>query len=272
MRVLSYFSFVFVLLLVTIGTQAQSQPSATKDSQGVLILQQALTTAGGAGAISAIKDYTGSGTLIFHQSQNDSVSGTVTISGRWLDQFRIDETVPSGIRSLIFNQGRIARKREDGTVSRFPPQGKIPSSDAFPWQTQMFSESIGFPYLQMVTALNNPQFSIIYRGLLTVNGKSAHDVQISQVPPTTQDQGGYFANYHNTDLFIDSVTFQIIAIQGLLPKDVVHQVWYSNYAPVSNVLVPFSITEQMGGQKIRDIYLTQISFNTGLQDSNFNLP
>jgi hypothetical protein len=40
---------------------------------------------------------------------------------------------------------------------------------------------------------------------------------------------------------------------------------------VNGILVPFSINEQMGGQKTRDIQLTQISFNTGLQDAAFVL-
>ena len=272
MRVLGCLSFFFAVVVIAVPGQAQSQSSVTKDPQAVTILQQALSVAGGGAAISGIKDYTGSGTLVFHQRQDEAVSGTVTVSGRWLDQFRIDETTTSGVRSLTFNQGHIARKREDGAVSQFPPLGKVPSSDAFPWQTPMFAESIGFPYPQLLTALNNPQFSIVYRGLLTLNGKSAHDVEIRQVPPGTQDMGGFFAKYHTSDLFIDSGSFQIMMTQNMLPKDVVHQVWYSNYTPVSGVLAPFSIGEQMGGQQVRDIHLNQITFNNGLQDSNFNLP
>lgn len=266
------FAFALALLPIPIATQAQTQASATKDPQAVLILQQALTAAGGANAISAIKDYTGSGTLVFHQSQNEALSGTVSVNGRWTNQFRIDETLPNGVRSLAFNQGHIERKHEDGTVSQFPPQGKIPSSDAFPWQTPMFAESTAFPYLQLTAALNSPQFSIADRGLITLNGKSVHDVEITQLAPNNQDRGSFFAKYHTSELFIDSVSFQIVMTQDMLPKDTVHQIWYSNYTPVSGVLVPFSIEEQMGGQQVRDIHLNQITFNNGLQDSNFNLP
>ena len=272
MRFLSCLSFVLVPLLVPIATQGQAQPKVTTDPQAVTILQQALSVAGGTAVISAIKDYTGSGSLVFHQSQDEAVQGTVIVTGRWLDQFRMDENLPSGRRSFTFNQGHIARKHEDGTVSQFPPQGKIPSSDAFPWQTPMFADSTAFPYLQLITALNNAEFSIIYRGLLTINGKSAHDVEIRQLPPNAQGSDGFFTKYHTIDLFIDSVNFQILMAQTMLPKDVVHQISYSNYTPVSNVLVPFSITEEMGGQRLRDIQLSQITFNTGLQDSNFDLP
>jgi len=183
----------------------------------------------------------------------------------------MDENLPSGVRSLAFNQGHIGHKREDGTVSHFPPQEAVPSSDAFPWQAPMFADSIAFPYLQLVTALSNPHFSVVYKGLLTVNGKSAQDVQIQQIPPSNQDLGSFFILYHTIDFFIDPISFQVVMTQNMIPKNVVHQVWYSTYTPVSGVLVPFSISEWMGGQKIWDIQLNQMGFNVGLQDSNFTL-
>ena len=259
------------LVLLPVITRAQAQSSVTKDPQAVNVLQQTLAAAGGATAIGAIKDYTGSGTLVFHQSENEVVQGTVTVSGRWLDQFRIDETMPSGVRSLAFNQGNITRKREDGTVSHFPPQGRVPSSDAFPWQAPMFADSIAFPYLQLITALSSPQFTLISKGQIAIAGKSAYDIQIQQVPPSSPDLGGFFAQYHAIDFFIDPATFQILMTQDMLPKNAIHQMWYSNYTPVSGVLAPFAISELMGGQKVRDIQLSQITFNSGLQDSSFTL-
>jgi len=33
--------------------------------------------------------------------------------------------------------------------------------------------------------------------------------------------------------------------------------------------MPFSISEQMGGQRTREIQLNRITFNAGLQDSTF---
>lgn len=272
MRILSCLTLVLVLLVVPVNTQAQTQASGAKDPQAVLILQQVLTAGGGATAINAIKDYTGSGTLVFHQSQDEAISGTVTVSGRWLDQFRIDETVPTGVRSLVFNQGRISRKREDGTLFHFPLQGKTPSSDAFPWQTPMFSDGFAVPILDLVTALNSTQFSVVYKGLVALNGKSVHDVQVQQVPPNAQEPGGFFLQYHTMDFFVDSASFQVTMTQNMIPRDVIRQIWYADYKPIAGVLVPFSISEQMGSQQVRDIQLSQINFNTGLQDSNFNLP
>jgi len=37
------------------------------------------------------------------------------------------------------------------------------------------------------------------------------------------------------------------------------------------VLVPFSIAEEIGGERTSLIHLDSISFNVGLQDSTFNL-
>jgi hypothetical protein len=59
--------------------------------------------------------------------------------------------------------------------------------------------------------------------------------------------------------------------QDAFPKHVIHQLRYSDYRSVKSVLVPFSIAEFMGGQQIWAIHLDQISFNSGLQDSSFDL-
>src|SRR5579864_4916384 len=79
------------LVSFSLRVQAQSSttPSAQKDPQAITILSQAIAALGGAAAISAIKDYSGTGTMIFHQSQAQQVNGTVTISGLGLSEFRM---------------------------------------------------------------------------------------------------------------------------------------------------------------------------------------
>lgn len=77
------------------------------------------------------------------------------------------------------------------------------------------------------------------------------------------------SKYHAREFFIDTLTLQIVMTQDLVPKNVVQQIHYSNYAAVSGILVPFAISEELGGQKTWTIQVTQMTFDSGLQDSAF---
>ena len=264
-----------ITALISFSFRAQAQtstapPSAQKDIQAITILSQAVATLGGTAAISAIKDYSGTGSLVFYQSQTQQVNGTVTITGLGLGEFRMDSNLSTGTRSFAVSQGRTHRKREDGTVSHFPPTGPIPSSDAFPYVTPIFPSGIGFPNQELAAALNSSQLSVFYKGLVQLDGHSVHDVQVQRVlsGSTAQDP---MAEYNLIDLFIDAATFQVVMTEDSIPKHVLHQIRYSDYRVVTGVLVPFSISEQMGGQRTWDIQLSQLTFNAGLQDSNFAL-
>jgi hypothetical protein len=271
MRVQSYLPFLFVLAIIAVPTQGQSQQSVTKDPQAVTILQQALSVAGGAAAISAIKDYSGTGTMIFHQSQAQQVNGTVTIRGLGLGEFRMDSNLSTGTRSFSISQGRTHRKREDGAVSHFPREYPLPSSDAFPYVTPVFPSGIGFPNQELLSAINSSRLNVTYKGLTELDGRSVHDIQVQRLLPGQGTSTNPMAEYNVMDLFIDASTLQISMTQDRIPEHVIHQVRYCDYRSVNGILTPLSISEQMGGQKTWDVQLTQISFNTGLQDSIFTL-
>jgi len=63
----------------------------------------------------------------------------------------------------------------------------------------------------------------------------------------------------------------VLATEAWVPRNVLRRIWYSDYRPVNGILAPFSIREEMGGQLVWKIDLDQISFNSGLQDANFDL-
>lgn len=271
MRVLRCLCFVFIPAVAVIPAQGQSQPSVSKDPQAVTILQQALSVAGGAAALSAIKDYSGTGTLVFHQSQAQQVTGTVTITGLGLGEFRMDSNLSTGTRSFSVSQGRTHRKREDGTVTHFPPTGPVPSSDAFPYITPIFPSGIGFPDQELIVALNSPQLTVSYKGIVQLDGRSVHDIQVQRVLPGQNSPGNLMADYNSIDLFIDASTLQLVMTQDIVPNRVIHQIRYSNYRATGGLVVPFFVSEQIGDQKTWEIQLYQINVNTGLQDTDFQL-
>jgi hypothetical protein len=265
MRVLR---FLPLLLLFCYPVLAQTTASpAPQDPQAVSVLNQALAVGGGLTAIKAIADYTGSGNITYHW--NPDVQGTVTIKGLGSIAIRLDATLPSGVRSWAIHDGQTAMKQENGAISQLAATNpNVPSSDAFPYQTPLFPSSIAFPYHQLTTVLANPSFGISYKGIVQVDGHSVHDIQVQRVAAGGVDP---MSKYHAREFFIDTSTFQIVMTQDLVPKNVIHQIHYSNYTAVSGVLVPFAIAEELGGQATWTIQLSQMTFNPGLQDSDFVL-
>jgi hypothetical protein len=268
------FSLLFSILLFTGPVWAQqtqtatTPPTATKEPQAVSILNQALAAAGGVSAVKSITDYTATGNVTYHW--NPEARGTVTVRGLGSGQLRVDANLPRGVHSSVVSEGQTATKAEDGTLSQYPPPYPVPSSDAFPYQPPMFPGSLVIPHSQLVVVLNASRFSLIYKGVVQVDGHAVHDIQAQIVFPW-QTQPDSMTEYHTVDSFIDTTTLQLVMTQDLIPNHVVHQIRYSDYRTVSGVQVPFSIGEEMGGQKTWEIRLDGANFNTGLQDADFSL-
>jgi hypothetical protein len=256
------FGLLFCLLLLTISVRGQqtqpgmSPPPAPKDPQAVSILSQALAVAGGATAIAAISDYTATGNIIYHSDQD--VQGSVTVQGLGLNQYRLDANLPKGVRSSVVTDGRMRLKAEDGSVK------------AIHSQIAMHLSGLVVPFLELSIALNSPAFGLSNKGVVQVNGNSAYDIQLL-LGGTGPKRPKRLADFYSRDYFVDAVTFQVVMTQDLAPRHVIRQLQYSDFRPKSGVLVPFSISEVAGGQQTWSMQLSQISFNTGLQDSAFAL-
>jgi hypothetical protein len=253
---------VFCLLLSAVpvwAQQAQSStppPPAPKDPQAISVVNQALSVAGGASAIAAITDYTGTGAITYHMAQD--IQGTVTIRGLRLSRLRIDASLPTGMRSESMT-GPGTAIAEHGLVTRLRSQ------------PPMHPGRYLLPCLELGAVLNDPDFSLTYQGIVVVDGHSVHDIRLEYVlPPKVIDSTGLFHEYHTIDAFIDSSTFQVVMMQDVVPEHAIRQMRYSDYRTVSGVQVPFSISEDVMGPTWQ-IHLDQINFNSGLQVADFHL-
>lgn len=267
MRRIVLFLAVALLFSTSLFAQDQQPPPAPQDPQAVSILNQVLSTAGGVTAITALGDYTATGSVTYHWDQD--VQGTVTILGLGSAEIRFDANLPGGVRSMAIDGGQTTIKSEAGALTHIPSQlAVIPSSDAFPYQPPLFPASQILPYLQIVSALGAADYSIAYKGVTTLAGQSVYDVQI-QLDPQGETTYDAMAKYHTIDLFIGTSNSQVVMSQDNVPKNITHQIQYSNYTADAGILVPLSIGETMSGQPTWNVQLTQFSFNTGLQESAF---
>ena len=244
-------------------TQAATPSPAPKDTQAVSVVTQALTAAGGIPAITAIKDYAATGTITYHWSPE--VQGIVTVRGLGLGEFRLDATLPTGLRSSAVTGGMTSVKSADENVLHVLTIA--PLSPA----------SIVFPYSLLAGGVTESWLSLTYKGVVQIDGRSAHVVRFQPFLGQQVDPQNLLGELQATDIFIDASTFQIIMTQDTI-RNVkntsgghIHQLRFSDYQSASGVFIPFSINETVGGQPTWELHVNQISFNTGLQDSSFKL-
>lgn len=264
-RPLATLALSFLLVLFSARQSATQQISATavqRDQQALTILTQVLKASGGQAALGTIQDITGSGNITYYWA-GEEVQGTVTVKGRGIGQFRLDATLSNGVRSWAVSNGTGFVKETDGTVSHIPYHNTVNFGN------------LAFPLYFMTTIIGDASTSITYVGLEPKNGAQVHHLRTQKIFPSKVDPGGIVSKLTTRDFFIDSTFYQIVATQDMVhPEgastiDYPREMQFSDYRTVNGVLVPFSITEVATGQRTYSIQLNQITFNSGLQDSDF---
>jgi hypothetical protein len=258
--------FLFVAVLARpqqaiSSQQLQSPPAAPQDPQGLAILTQAITAAGGIQALAVVQDFTATGMITYYWA-GDEVRGVVTLRGRGPGQFRLDANLPKGLESWVVSNGV-------GVVTEGGENRPIEYANA------VNLGSLTFPYAYLAAAIRDSSTSISYMGLEPRSGATALHVRLRKLLPLDMDPQGLTSKLTVRDFFIDPVTFQVVGSLDMLhPKyqplvNRPHEMRFADYRSVEGILVPFSITEITIGQRTFVIQLEQIHFNTGLQDVDF---
>jgi len=246
-----------ILLSLTLCEMAGAQ-LATRDSRGVAILAQVLNKAGGSPAVANINDFSATGTIAYYS--DEVTEGTVTIKSRGLHQFRIDASVNGGQRTSVVSATAAFQKSEDGSTLTLPSQNTIKVA------------SCTFPLLQVLDATQDTTVEVSYGGIITHNGQEVHDILVQRT--FHNDPLKALSTFSKAHIFVDPqmLTVQAVEDTTFAMKGVghfSHEMQFADYRTVDGVLIPFSITEFISGQKTMSIELGQLRFNTGLSDSVF---
>jgi len=140
-------SLLLLLVSCAISAHLAAQQTATsqtvqKDPQALSVLTQALNAAGGSAALSPIQDFKGTGTITYYWG-GEEVNASVTVKGRGTGQFRLDATLPDGVRSWAVNNGTGFVRNPDGTV--WPVE----------YDNTVNSGSLTFPYAHLAMFLGD---------------------------------------------------------------------------------------------------------------------
>jgi outer membrane lipoprotein-sorting protein len=253
--VILFMSFV----LVPVFGIAQQTPQ--RDASALVFLSQAVSAAGSSTNLTAIQDFTASGTItLFWGTQPPQ--GQLTVKSRGPMQFRLDSSLPQGAWSWIANNG-------NGEVV-------LPNTQPVPIYAQncVNSGMLTWPIVRANAALQDQTTTVIDMGLVQYGNGQARQIRTQR--NLQFDPIGFLSKLTQTDLFFDPSTVTLIALQDVKhpDRDAVntprtHSVSYGNYQNVNGVMVPFSIMETVDGQKTWQIQVSSIAFNTGLTDADF---
>jgi hypothetical protein len=255
----------FLLVVVsarTLAIQEMSTTSFDRDPEALGIVAKALKAAGGATALSTIHDITASGIITYYWA-GEEVKGSVTVKGRGISQFRLDASLPDGVRSWAVSNGTGFVKETDGTVRQIPGHNTLNFGN------------LTFPLSFIATVAQDPSFSVNYIGLEAKDESSVYHIRTQKIFSSRTDPSGILTKLTIRDFYIDSVSFQLVSTSDMVHPtdastvDYPREMQFSNYRAVNGVLVPFTVAEVATGQRTYLIQLDQVTFNSGLQDPDF---
>jgi hypothetical protein len=258
-RCITYFMLAYLLTI----PKATAQGSGIKDPVAVTLINSCLAASGGTQALSSIQDFAASGTSAFDWD-SPTQAGAVMKGRVSANQFRFDANLANGTRSWAVTNGAGVLVEVDQTRTKFS------------YQTALGLRSLSWPVLDFLAALSDPASAISYIGLVSIDQGQVHQIHIQEAYSADADPTGILSSASSRDYFIDPNTFLLVEIKdtqsiGTPAQNYAQSVLFSSYTNVNGLVVPYSVTEMIDGQKTWTVQLSNISFNVGLTDVDFQL-
>jgi hypothetical protein len=259
-------TLISLVLFVCVGSQAQQAESATptnaKDQASILLINRSLAAMGGSQP-AAIADFVATGDVTYYWAGKEE-KGSATLSGRGIGQFRFDANLAGGTRSWAVNNGTGALRDTNGKITTIPFHNAINLG------------SLTFPMFRLAELASDTAVTLSYSGPAEIESQQFECVHTHK-QLFDKDPEGSGNRLGDADLYFDPNTKLLVGIHDqshpkrTMSKDVAHAVYFGDYRQVSGLLVPFTISEYLGQQKVWSLQISDIKFNTGLSDDVFIL-
>jgi|SRR5580658_5913131 hypothetical protein len=249
---------VFVFVALSSFASANNQPPASNATAVAYAAQSIAAMTGGV----AISDVTLTGTVTWTGS--DTETGTATLLALGNGESRMDLALTAGTRTEI-------RDAQTGAqlgrwIAPNNASGNFASHNC--WTDAVWF----FPVLGSLAA--GPNVVLSYVGPTTWNGESVQHIQ-SYYQPNQLAFALSPQQLSTMDFYLDATTLRPAAVTFNAHPDnnaatnLLVEVDFSNYQPVSGAVVPMHIQKYQQGHLMVDIVVTGASFNTGLLLSTF---
>lgn len=189
--------------------------------------------------------------------------GTIQILTKGSDESAEEISLPDGQRAVIYSSGDAKEIMGSKTT--------IPSLEL-----SLTDQCPDFPLPILAAALTNSDEAFQYIGQENINGESVQHVRVWETFASNRHLQK-LATFSTRDIWFDSVSSLPVKLsyvrqdgEGAVPKFPV-EVFFSNYANVNGVEFPFLIKKSYNGTPWETITIQNVSFNTGLTDSEFQV-
>jgi len=143
-------------------------------------------------------------------------------------------------------------------------------------QLSVTSQTVLYPLPFLADALSNPDASLQYIGQETVNGVTAQHIRVWNTF-ASKPRLEMLAPFSVHDVWINAstnlpvrISFTRQASSGSSPKTLV-ELDFSNYQQTSGFIYPSQVIDSQNGTRWLTISIQSMSFNTGLQDIQFQV-
>jgi outer membrane lipoprotein-sorting protein len=211
------------------------------------IIQKMIEATGGRKALESIDDSTVTGTMELIQQ---GLSGELTIYKKEPDKMRLDIEI----------MGMLITQAYDGNMAWWvnPQTGateEMPANEAASMKRDALPRDAAF----------NPEK---YGITITSKGKEALEGKDHYVLEQT------YADGFKVTLYVDSATYLLTKSKGTFSSEMGEadfEQFASDYKEVHGVMIAHKITTYMNGAEARILTITDVQYNTGLEDSMFKM-
>lgn len=251
-------AFLFVDLA---SCQEIGKPTVAGDPEALIILNKAIAAGGGAEAIRGISDFEARGEITYYRAGRE-MKGSTDIKGRGVNQVRMDSQMEDGLHSIVLSRG----------------EGKISEPTSTHTISEVNTPSMGlliFCLPNLVAALSEPLTTVSSAGTEEFQGHSTYRIQIVRGLPQRFQHDEKLRTLKTSEILIDTKTFMVLAQRqvylsnGSTARSHMREVQFSDFRMVQGIRLPFMITEKAVDQRIWSVQISDIQFNTGIQDDAF---
>lgn len=258
------FVLIFVFFAQFASAQQTAVPALQRDPQAIALVQQTFAAMGSAQAL-LLQDSVATGQATIFKPDGTSTTLPITKKSKGTTMVRIELQRPEGMQVRILNNGAAAIQKPDGSVESLITNNTV-------------AERVQhIPALSLLSDWANTSMELKYVGSDSVNGQPSDVVSISYIPSDAQDPN-FWRNTTRTLFYVDQSTKLVSKVQYQnfaenntnVSKKI--EIVFSDYRPVSGVLVPFQQSTYSNGRLLSTITFTSAALNVGLTFSDFDLP
>jgi len=224
------------------------QDDQTKKADAKKIIEKLIKAQGGRDVLSKIKDTTTSGSLELIQM---GMSGSMTMYQKEPNMMRMDMEIV----------GMVITQAYDGETAWMTN----PQTGASEEMPEQFTDDIKRQAMGNDTLLNPDKHGITfsYEGKETIDEKEY--IIIKQA----------FSDGKEVTMYLDSETYLIYKTKAMamnqMGVEIEAESFMSDYTEVEGTMIPFTLTIYQDGEEFMTMEVTEIKYNSGLDDSFFKM-